>query len=95
VIFKTDERSIHGVSQVTGSLPRRSIALFYYTVLEKQNDSLDHTTGWRLTHSPEGTTLGTMRRVMAGALMRGSFKLKRAAIALNNKAEEIVNHRRI
>jgi len=94
VIFKTDEHSIHGVSQVIGSLPRRSIALFYYAVLEKQNISLDHTTGWRLTLSPEGTSVSTMRRVAASMLMRGSFGLKKAAIVLNNKAEEIVNSRR-
>jgi Rps23 Pro-64 3,4-dihydroxylase Tpa1-like proline 4-hydroxylase len=94
VIFKTDAHSIHGVSRVKGVLPRKSIALFYYTVTEKQRIVLDHTTGWRLSLSPEDSKVSTLRRVAAGALMKASFGLKRSAVALNAKAEEIANSRR-
>lgn len=94
VIFKTDANSIHGVSQVKGALSRKSVALFYYTVIEKRHPSLDHTTGWRLALPPEGAETGAIRRATAAALMRASFGLKRAAIALNTKAEHIANSRR-
>lgn len=91
VIFKTDVQSIHGVSQVKGPFPRNSVALFYYQVMKGQSISLDYTTGWRFTLAPEGSLIGTMRRMLAAALMRASFGLKRAAIALNEKAENIAN----
>lgn len=94
VIFKTDAHSIHGVSRVKGELTRKSIALFYYTVSERQNIALDYTTGWRLGLAPQGSAVGTLRRAAAEVLMRTSFGLKRAAVALNEKAERVANSRR-
>ena len=94
VIFKTDAHSVHGVSKIKGGLPRKAVALFYYIVTQKQSIALDHTTGWRLSLPPKDSKVGALRRMTADALMKASFGLKRVAISLNTKAEEIANYRR-
>jgi hypothetical protein len=94
VIFRTDSRSIHAVSRINGTQPRRSIALFYYSVMMKPDLSVDYMTGWRLGLTPTGSSVPRWKRFAASLLMRGSFGLKRAAIFLNRKAEEVVNSNR-
>lgn len=94
VIFNTHSRSVHGVARVKGSVLRKSIALFYYVMTEKQSVFLDHTTGWQLNLIPEDSQISAFKRVISSALMRASFALKNIAAALNKKAEDIVTFRK-
>lgn len=47
VIFRTDDRSVHGFSTVGPGFWRRSLALYYYTALESPRFSGDTTTYWQ------------------------------------------------
>jgi hypothetical protein len=47
VIFRTDDRSVHGFSTVGPRFWRRSLALYYYTALESPRYSGDTTTYWQ------------------------------------------------
>jgi Rps23 Pro-64 3,4-dihydroxylase Tpa1-like proline 4-hydroxylase len=91
IIFKTDSLSIHGVSRVSGLSPRQSIAVFYYTVLDRPDYSIEHTAGWRLEIVPSGATVRGIRHMAAHTLMRASFGAKKLAVLLNNKAEAMMN----
>jgi hypothetical protein len=56
VVFRTDDRSIHGFTRpVAPGAWRRSIALYYYTIEEVESFAGDHTTYWK-------TDLATGRR---------------------------------
>lgn len=91
VIFRTDANSTHGVSQINGDQVRQSIALFYYSLINKTDVSLDHTTGWRLDLKPPQSSIPSGKLFYASLLMRWSLRLKRGAKYLNEKAEHIVN----
>jgi hypothetical protein len=91
VIFRTDSHSIHAVSPINGDLVRQSIALFYYSVINKTDVSLDHTTGWRLNLKPSQASIPSGKLFYASLLMRCSQRLKQSAKYLNEKAERIVN----
>jgi Rps23 Pro-64 3,4-dihydroxylase Tpa1-like proline 4-hydroxylase len=93
LIFRTDSHSTHGVSQIMGKVPRVSIALYYYGVIENQV-LLDHTTGWRLTLPPDGSQVNRSRRLAASLIMNTALRLKQLAIRLNEKAEQLVNTRK-
>jgi hypothetical protein len=48
VIFKTDDRSVHGFTDPVGpGKLRKSIALYYYTAVDSETFSGDFTTYWR------------------------------------------------
>lgn len=48
VIFKTDDRSVHGFTDpVADGKLRKSIALYYYTAIDNESFSGDFTTFWR------------------------------------------------
>ena len=48
VIFKTDDRSVHGFTDpVAGGKLRKSVALYYYTAIDNESFSGDFTTFWR------------------------------------------------
>ena len=48
VIFKTDDRSVHGFTDAVGpGKLRKSIALYYYTAVDSETFSGDFTTYWR------------------------------------------------
>lgn len=51
VIFKTDDRSVHGFTDpVAAGCTRKSIALYYYTAIDNEVFSGDFTTFWRHDH---------------------------------------------
>ena len=90
VIFQTDELSVHGVSRVVGELERRSVAVFYYTLSGSRQSLSDRTTGWRFEQRPQGAEIGALRRGLASTLMAASVALRRASIALNQRAEQLL-----
>lgn len=48
IIFKTDDRSVHGFTDpVSTGKVRKSIALYYYTAIDNSSFSGDYTTFWR------------------------------------------------
>ncbi len=86
VIFTTDHRSVHGVDTIAETAnPRRSIALYYYTVEEAEVFSGDRATYW---YEPfeSGTKHGMTSKgrvmVMKGAL-RASKALTQLAYRMN------------
>lgn len=91
VIFRTDDSSIHAVSQISGDRLRQSIALFYYSVVNKPDVSLDTTTSWSLDLKPRCASISRGKLFLASLLMRSSLRLKRGAKYLNKKAEQLVN----
>lgn len=93
VVFRTDATSVHGVSRVEGGDDRRSVAVFYYTLPYSANHPADTTTGWRLQTVPSGASVPTVRRTVANGFMRLSATLRAASIAMNERAEHIMNAR--
>jgi len=91
VLFRTDAESVHGVSRVEGTLDRQSVALFYYTLPNPPPHPPDTTTGWQLRSTPAGSTIPPLRQRFAAAVMRASVALKSASVALNMRAERIMN----
>ena len=48
VVFKTDDRSVHGFTDpVADGKSRKSVALYYYTAIDNESFSGDFTTFWR------------------------------------------------
>jgi hypothetical protein len=73
VVFRTDDRSVHGFSEpVRNGHRRNSVATYYYTSDEAADFSGDYTTYWR-THTPSKG----MRRVRFG-LYRALLGVSRA-----------------
>ena len=60
VIFKTDDRSVHGFTDpVAHGTLRKSIALYYYTAIDNSSFSGDFTTFWR--HDGDDVGLSSIR----------------------------------
>jgi hypothetical protein len=90
VIFRTDDRSIHGFSkpvQTTDRL-RRSLALYYYTSTESEGYSGDTTTYWR-----QHGELGGAKRVRL-ATYRGLLFGARALASLAHRTNPNLGSRR-
>lgn len=71
VVFTTDHRSLHGVNPISEHAePRRSLALYYYTIEDAEVFSGDHRTFWYEPTSQAHQTMTTKARatVMKGAL---------------------------
>lgn len=49
VLFRTDAKSIHGFTNPVARLPRRSVALYYYTVEDAEEFSGSGETFWKST----------------------------------------------
>jgi hypothetical protein len=82
VIFKTDDRSVHGFSKpIVGDRWRRSIALYYYTSQESASFSGDADTHWR-THGSLNL-VGRARLQAYKTLMFGSRCFSRLAHRFN------------
>lgn len=73
VIFRTDDRSVHGFTDpVRAGCLRRSIALYYYTSSESRRFSGDSTTHWR-EHAR-----GSRRQIPREVLFRFFLQVSRA-----------------
>jgi len=82
VIFRTDDRSVHGFSRpIVGDHWRRSVALYYYTAVESQQFSGDETTYFRQHSSVKG--LQRARLAAYRTLLSGSRVLSLAAHGIN------------
>jgi hypothetical protein len=81
VIFTTDHLSVHGVTPISDtSPPRRSIALYYYTIEETDLFSGDRKTYWyEPTAAVRRTTTGKVRALTMRTALRGSKVLTRVA----------------
>jgi hypothetical protein len=83
VIFRTDDRSVHGFPvPIAADRYRRSVALYYYTAAEASTFSGDATTHWR----EHGDMTGARRRVRFAtyrALMQTSRAFSVAAHVVN------------
>ena len=80
VIFRTDDRSVHGFADPVGPGKwRRSIALYYYTARDAAGYSGDASTHWQM-HGPRLT--GVRRHAFDG-LMLASRGLSRLARIVN------------
>ena len=73
VIFRTDDRSYHGVVPVANDSLRRSLALYYYTSREAPDYSGDETTYW---YEHEREALGRSQRARLAAV-KACFSLSR------------------
>ncbi len=86
VIFTTDHRSVHGVDTIADTAnPRRSIALYYYTVEEAEVFSGDRGTYWYEpfeSDARQGATYKGRIFVMKSA-MRASKAFTRLAYRMN------------
>lgn len=91
VVFRTDATSVHGVSRIDGGDDRRSVAVFYYTLPDAARHPADTTTGWQLHAVPTGVSVPMIRRRVADGFMRLSALLKTASVAMNARAEQIMN----
>jgi 2OG-Fe(II) oxygenase superfamily len=82
VVFRTDDRSVHGFSEpVRDGHRRNSIATYYYTSEESSGFSGDYTTYWR-THTPS-KGLGRLRFALFRALLGVSRGFSLAAHLIN------------
>jgi len=82
VVFRTDDRSVHGFSEpVQEGHRRNSVATYYYTSEEAADFSGDYTTYWR-THSPS-KGLGRIRFAAYRGLLGVSRVFSLAAHLVN------------
>jgi hypothetical protein len=82
VVFRTDDRSVHGFSEpVRDGHRRNSIATYYYTSEESSGFSGDYTTYWR-SHTPS-KGLGRLRFALFRALLGVSRGFSLAAHLIN------------
>ncbi len=82
VVFRTDDRSVHGFSKpIAEGRWRRSIALYYYTSDEAEDFSGDETTHWQAhgRHTPTGRA----RLWLYKFFLRGSRACSRLAHQVN------------
>lgn len=83
VVFRTDDRSIHGFpTPVAERKIRRSIALYYYTAAEAPNFSGDATTFWR-THGDQRGVVRKARLSLFQLLLQASRAFSLAAHLVN------------
>lgn len=86
VIFRTDDRSVHGFSTpVTKDLWRCSIALYYYSSLEAANFSGDTNVYWQQHGSQTG--IDRLRIRLYKAFISASRKLSQMAHQANPNKE--------
>ena len=89
VVFRTDDRSVHGFSKPTAEGKwRRSIALYYYTSEEPADFSGDETTHWQAHGRQTGTR--TVRLWLYMLFLRGSRLCSRLAHQVNPNLEEVL-----
>lgn len=83
VVFRTDDRSVHGFSSPIArpGLWRRSIALYYYTAVENESFAGDTTTHWQ-EHGEHGR-IGRIRLGLYRTLLLGSRGLAMLAHRAN------------
>jgi hypothetical protein len=70
VIFRTDDRSVHGFTQPVQAGWRRSIALYYYTARDLSHFGGDNNVYWR--HHGEHRFVGRVQLAAYRALLKGS-----------------------
>jgi len=86
VIFRTDDRSVHGFSQpIAADRWRRSLALYYYTSTETESFSGDRSTHWRRHGSFHG--VARLQFEAYRALLLGSRALSVLAHRVNPNIE--------
>ena len=81
VIFRTNDRSVHGFNQPVQDRFRRSIALYYYTARELPEYGGDTNVYWQ-DHGDHGL-LGRGQLAMYRALLKGSHALSLLAHRVN------------
>jgi hypothetical protein len=87
VIFRTDDRSVHGFSTpVAEGRWRRSLALYYYTSQESARFSGDGYTYWR-QHGMQSSGMGRLRMGCFRLLTRAAHKLSQVAHRANPNKE--------
>jgi hypothetical protein len=86
VVFTTDHRSVHGVTPISDTAaPRRSIALYYYTVESAEVFSGDRKTYWYETDQWAGaaTASDRVRLLAMRSALRASKTLSRLAYRMD------------
>jgi hypothetical protein len=91
VIFTTDHRSVHGVSPVAETAaPRRSIALYYYTVEPAEVFSGDRRTYWYgPPDNPDRTATERARLAAMKGALRGAKLLTRIAYRVDPQRPDL------